>query len=145
MCETNPSWLLESESDKKKELEREVSTLSLRFPLWFDERLKQGAQRLKANSSMHFLKERSSFHLKRLVLVQFFLQKRIEASFNKSIPSTDHFFLKIFRSSFRVCIALAFFNSHKVAKQTLVKIIQVLLPGISEVPNSSFLWQHPYL
>ncbi len=143
MCETNPSWLLESESDKKKELEREVSTLSLRFPLWFDERLKQGAQRLKANSSMHFLKERSSFHLKRLVLVQFFLQKRIEASFNKSIPSTDHFFLKIFRSSFRVCIALAFFNSHKVAKQTLVKIIQVLLPGISEVPNSSFLWQHP--
>ena len=53
------------------------------------------------------------------------------------------FLLKLFKGPSRICIALSYTSTFAVQKEQLLKTLDTLLPGISEVPKSFYLWHSP--
>lgn len=132
-----------SASSPESYLKKEIVSLLYRFPSVFDERLKKGLVRVVANSSHGFVSERSLPHLRRLLLAQFFLQKRIEECVKSEHPSI---FLKLFSSGFRLCVNLVHFspqNEEFISSNQLLKELQVFIPGLIKIPHSFFSWLHP--
>lgn len=109
------------------------------FPKLFDVRLYQGLERLIVNTSSDFLPNRSFVHLRTILLVQFFLQKKIEKTEEKAL------FLKLFKMPSKICMALTLHASYGIQKEQLLKTLLSLIPGIQEVPRSCYLWYHPEL
>ncbi len=114
----------------------------LRFPSLFDERLVKGLERLIHNASSRFLTDRSSKHIRSLLLTQFCLQKKIEEQLKRNSPTQKHLFLKLFSSPGRICLALTYSSNHAFQKERIIKTFRTLLPGVREVPNSFYLWYH---
>ncbi|MBS0625101.1 MAG: peptide ABC transporter substrate-binding protein [Verrucomicrobia bacterium] len=111
-----------------------------RFPLIFDNRLSEGLERFAVNASSQFLKERSHRHIRKILLTQFFLQKRIEDTLHKEDPPQKHLFLKLFSAQSRVCLAMTYSSSYGFQKEQLLKALQALMPSIREIPRSFYLW-----
>jgi len=126
-------------------LEEAAKKATQRFPRLFDSRLQKGIERLIANTPHDFLTTRSPTHLHMLLLTQFFLQKKMERALNQGRTKNKPLFLKLFRSSSSICVALTFPLSYGFHREQLLKIIHTLLPDIHEVPRSSYLWHHPEL
>jgi hypothetical protein len=123
-------------------LEKKIVQAIEKYPLWFDQRLFKGLDRLVVNSSDNFLTSRSILHLQKILLAQFFLQKRMEAFFG--LERVKHpLTLKTFCCSFRIGIALVVLDSYRFQKEQFLKAFQILLPGVQEIPQSFYLWHHP--
>lgn len=114
-----------------------------RFPYLFDERLYKGLERIIVNAPDHFLSSRSFWHLQKLLLCQFFLQKKMEDEFYPGAAEQKHLFLKLFRSTSRICISLIFHDSYHFHREKILKTFHVQLPGFLEMPRSFYLWHHP--
>jgi hypothetical protein len=127
----------------QNKLFRETQKAIFSFPATFDERLKQGLNRLLANAPATFIHERTLSHLKSLLLVQFFFQKKMEQTFNSESQDQRPLLLKLFPMNSRICCALAFNSSHGFNREQLVNIFHSLLPGIQDIPNSCYIWSHP--
>jgi len=124
-------------------LKIKINLAIARFPDWVDARLLKGLERVIVNSSDEFSLHRSIHHLKILLMTQFFLQKRMEESLQNKEKIPQHFFLKLFQSDSRICVSFIFLDMYQTPRENLLKTIQVLLPGILEIPKSFFLWHHP--
>lgn len=56
---------------------------------------------------------------------------------------TKNIFLKVFRQSSKICIALTFHDFYRFHHEQLLKTIHTLLPGAHEIPRSFHSWHHP--
>ena len=127
-----------SDQTQRSELRSAVLKAIFRFPKLFNLSLYKSYERMVVNCPDLFLSERSSFHLKKILCVQFFLQKRMESALQKE--SGRQLLLKLFRGPSRICVAIANSSTRPFQKEQLFKAIDVLLPGINEVPRSFYLW-----
>lgn len=114
-----------------------------RFPSLLDQRLVGGLEKVTTNASAHFIEDRSITHVRSLLFVQFYLQKKIEERIKKDSFAQKHLFLKLFSESSRICLALVYSESYTFQKTRILKTLQTLLPGIREIPLSFYLWYHP--
>lgn len=126
-------------------IEKRILAALDRFPKTFDQRLRKGFERLYANASAEFLNSRSTGHLQKILLTQFYLQKKMEVSLQEDSELRHQFFLKLFRTPSRVCIAFCFLDSSPFRRDYLLKTIQTFLPWVQEIPYSFYLWLHPDL
>lgn len=118
-------------------LKEDVLKAAFRFPSQFNRLLYRSFEQLVVNSPGDFLSARSQSHLRMILCVQFFLQRRIEAV----LPSQQkQLFIKLFRGPSRICVAVAFSSSNLFQKEQVLKNLDSLLPGISEIPRSFYLW-----
>jgi len=124
---------------------RETAAAAIdRFPNFFDDRLHKGIDRLMANSSDELLKTSSFEHLKKILWVQFFLQKRMEKSLEEN-EGQKQLFLKLFSEGPQISLASIFSTSLGIHPDQILKTFHTLLPGIQQIPGSFFLWHHPEL
>lgn len=126
--------------DLKKHLIEEMK----RFPRHFDQRMWKGLDRLLSNSAENFLEKRCVAHVKRILLTQYFLQKKIEESLSLKREGSKSLFVKLFRhSSSRICLSYTSSTERERGRESLFKVIQTLIPSIQEVPDSFYTWTHP--
>ncbi|MBI2812535.1 MAG: peptide ABC transporter substrate-binding protein [Candidatus Melainabacteria bacterium] len=130
------------EDEVRDQLIVAIRNCIFRFPHLFDARLYKGLEKLLVNSPKDFLTGRPFRHLEKLLVVQFFLQKKMEDAL-----STESFplFLKLFRSSSRITVAIVIHDSYRFHREQILKTFQILVPGILEIPRSFYLWHHPEL
>lgn len=115
----------------------------LRFPRFVDSRLYAGLERLIVNTSKNFLSSRSIPHLRKLLLIQFFLQKKMEAAIEQEGKIKKLLFLKLFKHPSIIGVAFTFHSSYRLHRDEILKSLQTLLPSLHEIPLSAFFWQHP--
>ncbi|NGX61594.1 MAG: Oligopeptide-binding protein OppA [Chlamydiae bacterium] len=116
-----------------------------KFPEIFDERLSKGVLRLEANASTQFGVGRSFSHLRTILLTQFFLQRRMEHQLKTQPQQNKNIFLKLFRTSAKICVALTISPSSDFSHKKISQALRSFVPGIHLIPRSSFLWLHPDL
>lgn len=114
-----------------------------RFPHYFDARLHRCLDRLIANASDKLLQDHTFQELKRLLLVQFFLQKKMEQVLPEQASSQCPFFLRLFRRSTSICMAFVSSSNWIVSREQFLSAFRTFLPGIVEIPSSFFSWIHP--
>ncbi|MFZ0565029.1 MAG: peptide ABC transporter substrate-binding protein [Chlamydiales bacterium] len=135
-------------SEKELILENTLTKILHRFPTLFDDRLLNGLYKLKGNSSDQFISSRSYSHMRRILIVQFFLQKKMEAVFGQGTYE-KLLFLKIFsESSHRLCTAVAVpFRKEQdsFGSPNIFKAFCSILPGIRKISHSYYSWTHPEL
>ncbi len=124
-------------------LREDVLKAAFRFPRQFNRLLYRSFEQMVVNTPTDFLANRSPSHLRRILCVQFFLQRGIESAL--SISQQKQLFLRLFRGPSRTCVALAFSSSFVFQKEQLLKNLDAFLPGISEIPRSFYLWHSPDL
>lgn len=126
------------EQKQRALLRADVLKAVFSFPKLFNRPLYGSYEKLVVNCPTHFLKMRSPLHLRKILCVQFFLQKKIEEALQNEQGKL--LFLKLFRGP--SCIGLALAHSHSFAfqKSQVLKTLEILLPGICEVPKSSYQW-----
>lgn len=134
-----------AEAELRSHLEKNIGKAIEKFPRLLDKRLFKGLDRIVVNASSHFLTSRCIPHLQKLLITQFFLQKRIEASLQHEGVNQHPLFLRTFCYSFRIGIAFAFLDTYRFRRDQLIKTLQLLVPGIQEIPHSFYLWHHPEL
>ena len=132
-------------STLRAHLKEGIGKAIARFPHLFDERLYKGLELIIVNSSKDFFVTHSFAHLQKLLLCQFFLQKKIESALKNEAFAQKQLFLKLFKSSSRISVSLIFHNSYHFQREQILKTFQVFLPGFLEVPGSFYLWHHPEL
>lgn len=127
-------------------LREEVLKAVFRFPRLFNRPLYRSFELLVVNSPSDFLSDRSIDQLRLILCTQFFLQKKIETTLKEEKNSRKQLFLKLFRAPTRICVALVFSSSLGFQKdQLLAALDEILLPGVSELSNSYYLWHSPDL
>lgn len=127
------------------QLQAEINQAIAKYPYLFDEQLSTGLDRLVVNSPANFASARSKSHLKRLLITQFFLQKKMEQKLTAESGEHTLLLVKLFQSGSRICCAIAFHTSYGFSSEHLLAIFHTLLPGIQSVFNSSYMWFHPEL
>ncbi len=128
-------------------LRNDVLKAAFRFPRLFNRNLYRSFEQMVVNCPSDFLSNRSNPHLRMILSVQFFLQKRIEAALTQQNSLQKQLFLKLFRGPSRICIGLVFSSSYGFQREQILKALDVLLPGISKVPRSFYIWhsgEFPY-
>ncbi|PIS02836.1 MAG: hypothetical protein COT85_02040 [Chlamydiae bacterium CG10_big_fil_rev_8_21_14_0_10_42_34] len=128
-------------------LREDVLKTAFRFPKLFNRPLYRSFEQMVVNSPGDFLTKRTSSHLRMILCVQFFMQKRIESILLQEGKSQKQLFLKLFRGPSRICVCLVSSSSLTLQKEQLLKALDAQLPGISEIPKSFYLWhsaEHPY-
>lgn len=121
-------------------LRTDVLKAAFGFPRLFNRPLYRSYEQMVVNCSSAFLAERTKSHLRKILCVQFFLQRRIESAFAKENTSQKQLFIKLFSGPSRICVALVYSSSFAFQKEQLLKALDVLMPGISEIPKSFYLW-----
>ncbi len=124
-------------------LSREIQRTIKKYPSFFDARLVTGLERLKANAPENFLALRTPQHLKTLLTVQFFMQKKMEDVLESEKGEYDLIFIKLFQSGPRICCALSFHSSYNFNQEQLLAIFHTLIPSVQTVIHSSYVWFHP--
>ncbi len=134
--------------DLRSELAQRILRGISRFPRAFDQRLYKGLERLIGNAADDFLETRSFDHLRKILLVQFFLQTRMEAALREN-GDQKFLFLKLFSKNSRIGFGMALTSSYGFQygfqQGQAIQAFHSLLPGIQEIPGSFYLWQHPGL
>ncbi|MFZ0564812.1 MAG: hypothetical protein WAM28_01265, partial [Chlamydiales bacterium] len=119
-------------SEKELILEKALTNIFHKFPALFDDRLLDGLYKLKGNSTNQFISSRSYSHMRRILIVQFFLQKKIEALLKQGTYEKS-LFLKIFSESHCLCTAVAVpFRKEQdsFGGSNIFKAFCSILPGI---------------
>lgn len=90
-------------------------------------------------ASASFLEERSLAHLKRLLMTQFLLQKKIEKSYRRQ---KSQFLVKIFSVDSILCIA-AFYpkQENTLADRTILKVASQKVPALVKIVSSYYQWE----
>jgi len=129
----------------KQQLQHYLEKVLERFPKSFDKRLIEGCDRLPAHCPKHFVAQRDFYHLSHLLIFQFLLQKRIEVDAENSLFKIQtKFFLRHSRLCLIACISFPE-KEYILSKDILIKTLQLIAPGISEVEGSFWRWLHPEL
>jgi len=116
-----------------------------RFSTIFDARLLEGLKKINANCAEGFIEQRDSFHIKKILIFQFFIQKRIEQSIATS-PSRIFSKFFFYKKQFCLIAGICFSETAQlIDKERLIKALQMLVPGSDEVPGSFWRWLHPEL
>ncbi len=123
-------------------LKDEIRKALITYPKVFDTRLQAGLKRLIANSQIDFIPLRSNAHIRKLLLVQYFLQRKMEKVMG-DIKEQKPLFLKLFLHESRICCSVIFPSSYDFNREQLLSIFNTLLPGIQDIPNSLYRWYHP--
>ncbi|MFZ0565106.1 MAG: peptide ABC transporter substrate-binding protein [Chlamydiales bacterium] len=125
-------------SQKEKTISKTVVEASHRFPNWFGERLYKGVHILFGTTPSKFIEKRSEKHLKKILLSQFFLQKRIERALsNKEREVT----VRIFSFGSKICIATLFSykqSSEIFNKHHILSSLDAFIAGVKEIPDSFY-------
>lgn len=121
-------------------LRTDVLKAAFGFPKLFNRPLYRSYEQLVVNCPSNFLTVRTKAHLRKILCVQFFLQKRMEALLQKENGMAKYLMIKLFRGPSCICVALVYSSSFAFQKEQLLKALDTLLPGISEVPKSFYLW-----
>ena len=116
-----------------------TAALVTRFPKRLDSRFLKGLfPLLGPGISPSFVKERSLFHLKRLLLTQFFLQKKVESDL---ALRQDSLVVRVFSVDSRICIAAAYRRKTvSLTQQTLLEIASQKIPALKKIEASSYHW-----
>ncbi|MEM7174687.1 MAG: hypothetical protein AAF443_02000 [Chlamydiota bacterium] len=127
-------------TSQSQELFKWIAGFTERFPKWVDSRLLKGLYHLSGPGiSPSFMKERSLFHLKRLLLTQFLLQKKIE---NELALSKEPFLVKIFSIDSLICVAVACPKRKTcLTGETILEIADQKVPALRKVETSFYSWQ----
>jgi len=134
----------ETQSNLAKDLAAEVTHVSQRFPLFFDQRLLKGLEKLLANSARNFVSSRPLFHLKHILCTQYIQQRRMEEALAAGIVKP--FFLHLFKSTpSHFSIAICSVLSRGLNQKQVLKAFQGILPSVQEIPGSFYTWHHPEL
>lgn len=123
-------------------LRSDVMKIAFRFPHLFNLLLYRSYELFVVNCPNDFLVNRTRSHLHKILCNQFFLQKRMEEALQKD-GSQKQLMIKLFRAPSRIGVALAYSSSYAFQKNQFLKALDLLLPGISEVPRSFYLWHSP--
>ncbi len=132
--------LLFLDQKQRSILREDVLKAAFRFPRLFNRLLYRSYEQFVVNCPSNFLANRTKAHLQKILCIQFFLQKRIEDGLQKETESQKQLYLKLFRGPSRVCIGLVCSSSLNFKKEQMLKMLDALLPGISEVPKSCYMW-----
>jgi oligopeptide transport system substrate-binding protein len=139
------SELMTDEAILRYRLKAAIEKCVSRFPHLFDGRLQKGLELIAVNSSHDFLRTRSFCHLQKLLLCQFFLQKKMEKVFETEVSVQKPLFLKLFKSTSRISVSLIFHDSYHFDRDRILNAFHLHLPGYMEMPRSFYLWHHPEL
>lgn len=131
------------EENKRATLREEVLKAAFRFPGLFDRSLYHAYEILVVNSDPLFLEKRTLWHVKRILCAQFFLQKKVENAQLKDAKSQKLFFLKLFKGPSCISIAFSHSSSNLFDKESILRAIDTLIPGISKIPGSFYHWRNP--
>ena len=129
--------------ERESKLRNVLKSILWRFPKTFDSRLRSGLDRLVVNSSENFISERSTSHLTRLLVIQFFLQKRMEAALGKK---DFRLFTKFFRTDSHICLIAVLpcvEEEQLITQDHLIKSMQTVVPGVYGIADSFWGWLHP--
>jgi len=127
-----------------KSIENFVSKALKRFPNYFDSNLKKGLFQLIANKDNAFFEKRETRHLEKILLSQFFLQKKLNHYLSKKSDSHRIVFTKLFKFSDRICVSiiLSYDRQNEIFNEKdILKILQGNISGTQEVANSFYTWQ----
>ncbi|MEM7174657.1 MAG: peptide ABC transporter substrate-binding protein [Chlamydiota bacterium] len=115
-------------------------SLSKRFPNWVDFRLVRGINAiLGVGAASSFADSRSFFHLKRLLITQFSLQKKIEQKINQA--DERPLFVRVFSIQSRLCIAIAYSKGENDLKSgAILEVASQKVPALKKVEHSSYQW-----
>ncbi|MFZ0565711.1 MAG: peptide ABC transporter substrate-binding protein [Chlamydiales bacterium] len=129
---------------KERTLSEAVVKTLKQFPNFFDSRLRKGLHLLIGNSGAEFIEDRSLSHLRRFLLIQFVLQKKIEDRLRNPSYEKRHLFLKLFKvSPQRICLALTLsmnYEEETFGRKHILKVLKKFIPGIQEISRSYFNW-----
>ena len=128
-------------SQREKKIFQWIASLTRRFPHWIDARLLKGFhQLLGPGIAPDFLSARSFFHLKRLLLTQFVLQKKIEEAFSLN---QELLLMRIFPIDSLICLAIAApKKAHLLSSQTILDIASQKVPALKTIDASFFTWDN---
>ncbi len=115
-----------------------------KFPNLFDESLTRGYFKLLAAKDDLFFEMRSQNHLIKILLSQYFLQKRIKKALRNKNDNQRLIIVNVFKIDSKICVSIIltydrqseFFN-----EKDIIKILQNNITGIKEIPNSFYTWQ----
>ena len=115
-----------------------------RFPSWLDFSLIKGIHTIFGMGvSMDFVQQRSISHLKRLLIMQFFLQKKLQI---EPRNYANPLLVKIFRQDELLCINIAYVKkNHTLTHNTILDTANKKFAALKKIPHSFYQWQHPEL
>ncbi|MEM7175706.1 MAG: ABC transporter substrate-binding protein [Chlamydiota bacterium] len=111
-----------------------------RFPKSVDSRLIRGLYTiLGPEVSSSFLKKRSLFHLKRLLVTQFLLQKKME---QHCIQKKNQLLVRIFSIDGTLCIVTGYPKKEsKITGQIILEVASQKVPALQKVDRSFYQWE----
>ena len=111
-----------------------------RFPKHVDSRLMKGVYAiLGPGTSSSFLKERSFLHLKRLLMTQFLMEKKMEENLSEQ---KAHPLVRIFPIESILCIAITYRKQENTLKrQTILEIANQKIPTLRKIDSSFYQWE----
>jgi len=127
-----------------KSIENLVSAFQKKFPKYFDSSLKKGFFQLMANKDNAFFEKRSLKHLIKILLSQFFLQKKISKALLKKSDGHRLIFTRLFKVPDRICISIILTYDRQTEifnEKDILKILQGNISGTKEIVNSFYTWQ----
>ena len=131
-------------TEKQCVLDAAIARAEKSYPKLFREQLRHGLFQLLANTEPQFFESRSLEHLRKLLFVQFSLQKQMTNALASSEPRNKEVGVRIFSVSSRVCVALSL-SSHQqpelFGNHLIQQAIETLVPALEEISGSSLFWQ----
>jgi oligopeptide transport system substrate-binding protein len=128
---------------KEQLLEKTAFNAVLRFPNFFDTRLMKGLLQLRGNTCEDFIDSRTFFSLRRILFMQYYLQKKME---NACSTASDrrHLFLNLlplspFSFSVGLMVSVSLKNELFSIKNILEEFTAVF-PSVKEIKNSFYTW-----
>lgn len=125
-------------------LEQSVKQAIKEYPRTFDERLERGFYQLIANKEQSFFESRSFSHLRRILLGQFFLQKKMESVLANREQIGKEVFVRISSFHSRICITVIrnFQRQNEIFNEkNILKAVQMHISGVKEILESFITWQ----
>lgn len=133
----------------EKVLRKEILGVTARFSKFSKADLQRSLNKIVANTSHEFVFTRSVSHLKRLLLVQYFFQKKIEILIKQGSKEESHLLIKIFTiDSYKICVSAMFYSPQEDEYFSLNQIrkeLDLLIPGLETIAHSFFSWWDPVL
>ena len=110
-----------------------------RFPMLVDFRFFNGLHALLGAVTASFLEGRSLFHLKRLLMTQVFLHKKLENHLKQN--KRRSICARVFCVDSRLCVCVAYsMGEHTLSGQTIFEIASQKIPALKEVDLSTYRW-----
>jgi hypothetical protein len=131
-------------TEKQCALDATIARAEKVYPNLFREQLRHGLFQLLANTEPHFFESRSLEHLRKLLFVQFSLQKQMIRALSEPESQKKEVCIRVFSVSSRLCIALALSLDQQIelfGNRFIQETTRTLVPHWQEIPGSSLFWQ----